>query len=172
MERSSGMTSDQVLYAYRVCGKLASKYLDTPALGYEDLVQIGMEAIVRELGEHPELNSYTAWMGKVAHWEMVNTLRHLLGRRGFHQNGKPRVTRPITIYAYEAGREFSYEPELADALITQEMLDLLTEKQLEVVELLLKGYSQREISRRLGVSEMAISLRRQAAKHKLEVNQG
>lgn len=163
------MTEEEVKYGYKVCESIATKFLDTPALGRDDLVQIGMEGIVRELHDHPHLREYKAWMGKVARWEMNNALAKLLGRRGKTRQGKERQQKEQPIYWDSTEFEPSYEPDLGEELHAQEILALLTEKQQEAVELLSRGYRQTEIGRMLGISQAAVMDRRDGARHKLEV---
>jgi DNA-directed RNA polymerase specialized sigma24 family protein len=156
------LSSDQVKYAYITCERISFKYLDTPALGRDDLVQIGMEAIVKTLSRHEHLWEYNAWMGKVATWAMNDALSKVLGRRGLTRQGRPRQLRE-PILSLELEEEVGLESELGDHIIAQELLGLLTEAQQEAVLLLHQGYNQTEVGKILDITSSAVMLRRQAA---------
>lgn len=150
------MSADDIAYAYRRCEITATMFYPRSSISNEDLVHIGMLAILEKVKAG---KTGVTWMGNVAKWAMADELNRVFGRRGKTRQGKDRTIRYVTELMPE---DSVADPDYDLPVALEQATAMLTYKQRQIVKLMAMGYKNREIASILGVSDAAITLRRQS----------
>lgn len=137
---------------------IAVTFMDHQVIGWDDLHQIGVEAILKEWAEHEHLrHGGYGWMDKVARWAMIDAIRSQVTGR-YSQREHP------TTFTQEhwASTEDEYDLGYVDWIVQK-----LTPRQKQIVRLLLGGMQACEVAQALGLSHAAVTIHMKYAKDRL-----